>query len=64
MNRPFFGRNFAFRPYFKTAISGKPGRYYAWEPHLIAVAIIFSYPVYEGDSIIGYRCCKVDLTQF
>lgn len=60
----FVGRNFAFRPYFKDAIQGKPGRYYALGTTSNRRGYYFSYPVYEGDSIIGIAVVKVDLTQF
>ncbi len=60
----FVGRNFAFRPYFKDAIRGKPGRYYALGTTSNRRGYYFSYPVYEGDSIIGVAVVKVDLTQF
>ncbi|MGO2354802.1 MAG: ATP-binding protein [Marinomonas foliarum] len=60
----FVGRNFAFRPYFKDAIQGKPGRYYALGTTSNRRGYYFSYPVYEGDSVIGVAVVKVDLTQF
>tara|TARA_R110001632_G_scaffold50409_2_gene125861 strand:- start:3059 stop:5356 length:2298 start_codon:yes stop_codon:yes gene_type:complete len=60
----FVGRNFAFRPYFQDAIQGKPGRYYALGTTSNRRGYYFSYPVYEGDSIIGIAVVKVDLTQF
>ncbi|PYF80945.1 MULTISPECIES: ATP-binding protein [Marinomonas] len=60
----FVGRNFAFRPYFKDAMQGKPGRYYALGTTSNRRGYYFSYPVYEGDSIIGVAVVKVDLTQF
>ena len=60
----FVGRNFSFRPYFQDAIQGKPGRYYALGTTSKRRGYYFSYPVYEGDSIIGVAVVKVDLTQF
>ncbi len=42
----FVGRNFAFRPYFKDAIRGKPGRYYALGTTSNRRGYYFSYPVY------------------
>ncbi|RBP80041.1 two-component system C4-dicarboxylate transport sensor histidine kinase DctB [Marinomonas rhizomae] len=63
-NTSFVGRNFAFRPYFQDAIQGKPGRYYALGTTSNRRGYYFSYPVYEGDSIIGIAVVKVDLTQF
>lgn len=63
-NASFVGRNFAFRPYFQDAIKGKPGRYYALGQASNRRGYYFSYPVYEGDSVIGVAVVKVDLTQF
>ncbi|NLQ16450.1 PAS domain S-box protein [Marinomonas sp. M1K-6] len=60
----FVGGNFAFRPYFKDAIQGKPGRYYALGTTSNRRGYYFSYPVYDGNSIIGITVVKVDLTQF
>ncbi|TYL46943.1 ATP-binding protein [Marinomonas sp. IMCC 4694] len=63
-NASFVGRNFAFRPYFQDAIKGKPGRYYALGTTSNRRGYYFSYPVYEGDVVIGVAVVKVDLTQF
>jgi len=60
----FVGKNFAFRPYFKEAMSGKAGRYYALGTTSNRRGYYFSYPVYSGDKIIGVAVVKVDLTQF
>ena len=60
----FVGSNYVFRPYFKDAIAGKPGRYYALGIMSNRRGYYFSYPIYEGDSIIGVAVVKVDLTQF
>lgn len=60
----FVGKNFAFRPYFKAAIMGKAGRYYALGTTSNRRGYYFSYPVYNGAKIIGVAVVKVDLTQF
>lgn len=60
----FVGSNYVFRPYFQDAIKGKPGRYYALGIMSNRRGYYFSYPIYEGDSIIGVAVVKVDLTQF
>lgn len=60
----FVGQNFSFRPYFQDAAAGKSGRYYALGTMSNRRGYYFSYPVYEGDSIIGVAVVKVDLTQF
>lgn len=64
LSTSFVGGNFSFRPYFKDAIKGKPGRYYALGTTSNRRGYYFSYPVFEGDSIIGVAVVKVDLTQF
>ncbi|RDL44281.1 PAS domain-containing sensor histidine kinase [Marinomonas piezotolerans] len=63
-SKSFVGGNFSFRPYFKDALKGKPGRYYALGTTSNIRGYYFSYPVYEGDSIIGVAVVKVDLGQF
>lgn len=64
LSTSFVGGNFAFRPYFKDAVKGKAGRYYALGTTSNRRGYYFSYPVYEGDSIIGVAVVKVDLTKF
>ena len=60
----FVGNNFAFRPYFKDAMAGKAGRYYALGTTSNRRGYYFSYPVYDDAKIIGVAVVKVDLTQF
>ncbi|MFD1381919.1 ATP-binding protein [Rhodanobacter aciditrophus] len=64
LSTSFVGGNFAFRPYFQEAIQGKAGRYYALGTTSNRRGYYFSYPVYEGDTIIGVAVVKVDLNQF
>lgn len=64
MSTSFVGGNFSFRPYFQDAIKGKPGRYYALGTTSNRRGYYFSYPVFEGDTVIGVAVVKVDLTQF
>lgn len=60
----FVGKNFAFRPYFQDAIQGHAGRYYALGTTSNKRGYYFSYPVYDGEQIIGVAVVKVDLGQF
>lgn len=60
----FIGGNFAFRPYFKNAMEGQLGRYYALGTTSNLRGYYFSYPVYEQGDVIGVAVVKVDLTQF
>lgn len=57
----FLGRNFAFRPYFKEAIQGRPGAYSAVGTRSGKRGYYFSYPVRVVDSIIGVVVVKIDL---
>ncbi len=43
----FIGRNFAFRPYFRTAMQGRAGRYFALGTTSGVRGYYFSYPVME-----------------
>jgi len=61
--RSFIGRNFAFRPYFKDAIEGRPGRYFALGSTSRKRGYYFSYPVYEGDLVNGVVVVKIDLSE-
>lgn len=60
----FVGSNYVFRPYFKDAIKGQAGRYYALGIMSNRRGYYFSYPIYEAGSIVGVAVVKVDLTQF
>lgn len=59
--RTFVGKNYSFRPYFKDAISGKPGRYFALGSVSKKRGYYFSYPVYHRSQIIGVVVVKIDL---
>lgn len=60
----FVGNNFSFRPYFKAAMEGNPGRYYALGLASKRRGYYFSYPVYDEGNVIGVAVVKVDLTQY
>ncbi|WP_051560035.1 ATP-binding protein [Marinobacterium jannaschii] len=61
--RSFIGRNFAFRPYFKDAIEGRPGRYFALGSTSRKRGYYFSYPVYQREQITGVIVVKIDLNE-
>lgn len=63
-NNSFIGGNFSFRPYFKNAMKGQLGRYYALGTTSNLRGYYFSYPVYDHGDVIGVAVVKVDLTQF
>lgn len=60
----FIGKDFSFRPYFKQAMAGLSGRYYALGTTTNRRGYYFSYPVKSGHEIIGVAVVKVDLNQF
>ncbi|WP_299182045.1 ATP-binding protein [uncultured Neptuniibacter sp.] len=61
--RSFVGKNYGFRPYFKDAIQGKSGRYFALGTVSKRRGYYFSYPVYERSQIIGVVVVKIDLNE-
>ncbi|MFT2111737.1 ATP-binding protein [Marinomonas sp. 2405UD68-3] len=64
MQGSFVGKNFAFRPYFKQAIEGSLGRYYALGTTSNRRGYFFSYPVYDGNAIVGVAVVKIELEPF
>ncbi|MDD2464073.1 MAG: ATP-binding protein [Desulfobulbus sp.] len=59
--KPFVGRNFSYRPYFKQAMEGKLGRYFALGSTSSERGYYFAYPVrYEG-SILGAVVIKINI---
>lgn len=60
----FIGKDFSFRPYFKQAMAGLSGRYYALGTTTNRRGYYFSYPVRNAQTIIGVAVVKVDLNQF
>jgi len=59
--KPFVGRNFSYRPYFKQAMEGKLGRYFALGTTSSERGYYFAYPVrYEG-SIRGAVVIKINI---
>ncbi|MEH6575626.1 MAG: ATP-binding protein [Amphritea sp.] len=59
--RSFVGKNFSFRPYFKDAMKGAPGRYFALGTTSKKRGYFFSYPVEYRGRIRGVVVVKIDL---
>lgn len=59
--RPFIGRNFSYRPYFKQAMSGQLGRYFALGTTSSKRGYYFAYPVRNNDEIIGAVVIKISI---
>lgn len=60
-DKPFIGRNFAFRPYFTDAVSGGEGRFYALGTTSGKRGYYFGAPVQVGGDILGVLVVKIDL---
>ncbi len=59
--RPFIGRNFNYRPYFKQAMSGKLGRYFALGSASSKRGYYFAFPVRKDDVILGAVAVKINI---
>ena len=57
----FIGKNFSFRPYFKEAMKGKHGRYYAMGTTSSKRGYYFSYPIKNKERITGVVVVKIDI---
>ncbi len=60
-SRPFIGRNFSYRPYFKQAMKGKLGRYFALGTTSSKRGYYFAYPVRKDDEILGAVAIKINI---
>lgn len=60
-NRPFIGRNFSYRPYFKQAMTGKLGRYFALGSTSSKRGYYFAFPVRKDDEILGAVAIKINI---
>jgi two-component system C4-dicarboxylate transport sensor histidine kinase DctB len=60
--RPFVGRNFSYRPYFREAIQGGLGRYFALGTTSRKRGYYFAFPVRHEDDILGAVVIKIDMT--
>ncbi len=60
-NRPFIGRNFNYRPYFKQAMKGKLGRYFALGSASSKRGYYFAFPVRKDEEILGAVAIKINI---
>ncbi len=58
---PFIGRNFSYRPYFKQAMKGKLGRYFALGTTSSKRGYYFAYPVRKDNDILGAVVVKINI---
>lgn len=59
--RPFIGRNFSYRPYFKQAMKGRLGRYFALGTTSSKRGYYFAYPVRKDNEILGAVAVKIGI---
>jgi two-component system C4-dicarboxylate transport sensor histidine kinase DctB len=59
--RPFVGRNFSYRPYFKEAMKGHLGRYFALGTTSLKRGYYFAYPVRNEGVILGAVVIKINM---
>lgn len=62
-NQPdsFVERNFSYRPYFREAMQGRPGRFFGLGTTSGKRGYFFAAAVREGEQILGVMVVKVDL---
>lgn len=58
----FVGHNYGYRPYFRDAITGGKGQFFALGVRSNKRGYYFSSPVYQQSEIIGVLTIKVDLS--
>ena len=59
--KPFVGRNFSYRPYFKQAMEGALGRYFALGSASSERGYYFAYPVRNNHTILGAVVIKINI---
>lgn len=57
----FVGRNFAFRPYFRDALAGRPGQFYGLGTTSGRRGYYFANAVRDGYEVLGVLVVKIDL---
>ncbi|MCF6199660.1 MAG: ATP-binding protein [Hyphomicrobiaceae bacterium] len=60
----FIGDNFSFRPYFRDAMQGTEGRYFALGMASQERGYYFSWPIRKGNKILGVVVCKLAVGHF
>ncbi|MCG8429158.1 MAG: hypothetical protein MI754_17520, partial [Chromatiales bacterium] len=59
----FVGNDYHFRPYFRDALAGGQGRFFAVGVTTGRPGLFLSRPVRDGDQVIGVAVVKIDMTQ-
>ncbi len=60
--KSFVGKNFRYRPYFRDAMEGRTGRYFALGTTSDIRGFYFSFPVSDDDVIVGVVVVKISLS--
>ncbi len=60
-DKTFIGKNFNYRPYFKAAMEGRLGRYFAVGTTSGERGYYFAYPVRDGTNILGVAVVKIQV---
>jgi two-component system C4-dicarboxylate transport sensor histidine kinase DctB len=60
----FVGKNFAFRPYFREALAGGAGRFYAIGSTTNEPGYFIAQPVRAGGAVVGVIAVKISLDEF
>jgi two-component system C4-dicarboxylate transport sensor histidine kinase DctB len=61
-DNPFVGRNFGWRPYFRQALQGRLGRYFALGITSLKRGYYFAYAVRAQGAVLGAVVVKLDMT--
>lgn len=59
----FVGENYAFRPYFREALAGGTGKFFAVGATTLVPGFFIAAPVRDAQGILGVVAVKVELTQ-
>lgn len=59
----FIGENYAFRPYFRTALEGGAGKFFAVGATTRVPGVFIAHPVRDARGVVGVLAVKVELTQ-
>ena len=62
--RTFIGANFSFRPYFREAMQGLLGRYFALGTTSKERGYYFSWAIREAGEVLGVMVCKIAVGHF
>ncbi|MET3134360.1 C4-dicarboxylate-specific signal transduction histidine kinase [Oxalobacteraceae bacterium GrIS 1.11] len=60
----FIGKNFAYRPYFRSAIGGNTGRFYGIGNTTSEAGYFIAEPVRVGGAVAGVVVVKISLAEF